>query len=453
LNLKKIAAVLVLLSFLRSTGGIAQTPDPVSGGDAVHISLAEALDLASRGNFDIRLAVHERDQASADFHKSASVFLPRIRLSETFVSSDDPLTVFGLKLKQERVSPADFNPALLNDPPEFQNFTTKIEIQQPVLNLNGFFGRHAAAKAADAAEAKIIRTRHGMELSVKNAYFALVLSSNSQEVISASLEAAKTYRDQAKDFLDRGMIRMSDYLMADVRFLELGIRSIEARDATRDAGDRLRILLGLPDSLTLVPTDTLSFLTVGDTSVDAGRVFAARSDMVAIQNGIDAASAALRMHQSGWIPSVNAFGSYELDNEHLSGATARNWTVGASINWTIFSGFDRIGEIQKAAARRSELETQYEKMKAEGGREISSALRALESSRLRIEMASRAVEQAAESFRVMSDRYEAGLERTSDLLQSDASLLNARLSRLQALYQHTASVFMLEFLLERKVTL
>jgi outer membrane protein TolC len=297
-----------------------------------------------------------------------------------------------------------------------------------------------------------VRTRHGIELSVKNAYFGLVLALNSREVISASLEAAKTAREQAKNFLDRGMIQTSDYLMADVRYLELGIKKIEARDAARDAGDRLRILLGLPDSVTITPTDTLSLLTVGDTSYDPGRVFATRSDMVAIRNGIDAASAGVRMHQSGWIPSLNAFGSYELNNEHLAGATARNWTVGAVVSWTIFSGFDRIGEIQKASAKRSELETKYQHMKAEGSREIASALRALESSRMRIEMASRAVEQAAESYRVIADRYEAGLERTTDLLQSDASLLNARLSYLQALYQHSASVFMLEFLLERKVT-
>lgn len=453
MNLKRIAFFFAILALLHPVRAVSQTPGPQQGGETVPLSLADALDLASRGNYDIRIAVHEKEQASADFRKSSSVFLPRIQLSETFVSTDDPLTVFGLKLKQERVSPADFNPSLLNDPPDFQNFTTKIEIQQPVFNLNGFFGRHAAAKAADAAEAKMVRTRRGIELSVKNAYFALVLSSNSQEVISAALEAAKTYRNQAKDFFDRGMIQKSDYLMADVRFLELGIKRTEAQDATRDASDRLRILLGLPDSVTIAPTDTLSLLAVDDTTFDAGRLFATRSDMVAIRNGIDAASAGLRMHQSGWIPSVNAFGSYELNNEHLAGATARNWTVGASINWTIFAGFDRIGGIQKASAQRAALETEYERMKAEGGREISSALRAIKSSRLRIDMAARAVEQASESFRVTSDRYEAGLERTSDLLQAHASFLNARLSYLQALYQHTASVYMLEFLFERKVTL
>jgi outer membrane protein TolC len=374
-------------------------------------------------------------------------------LSETFVSTDDPLSVFGLKLKQERVSPADFDPALLNNPPEFRNFTSKVEIQQPLFNLDGFFGRHAAAKAADAAEAKLIRTRHGIELAVKNAYFGLVLSLHSRMAISAALDAATSYRDQARDFLDRGMIRQSDYLMADVRVLELGMKKSEAGDAALDAAEHLRTLLGLPDSVSIEPTDTLSLLAVGETAYDTDRIFAARSDMVAIRNGIDAASAGVRMQQAGWLPSLNAFGSYELNNDRLAGAKARNWTVGAMVTWKIFSGFDRIGEIQKASARRSALETQYEKMRSDAGREISSAIRNLESARLRIGLAARAVEQAAESFRVISDRYDAGLERTSDLLQADASLLNARLAHLQALYQQSATVFMLEFLLERKVTL
>lgn len=422
-------------------------------GTPIALSLSGALELAEQGNFDLRLAEHETEQADADFRKSSSVFLPQIQFSESFLSTDDPLMTFGLKLKQERVALADFDPALLNNPSTIRNFSTKIEVRQPLFNLDGFFGRHAAGRAAGAAKAKSERTRRGTELAVKSAYFGLGVALRGLDAVSGALAAATAYRAQASDFLERGMIRESDFLMADVRVLELEMKKVEAENAIRDAGDGLGALLGLPDSVTIVPTDTLALLGVGNLGYDEEELFASRSDMRAILDAIDAAAAGLRMQQAGWLPTLNAFGSFELNGDRLTGAGARSWMAGATLQWTIFGGFDRIGEIQKASAKRSALETEYRKMRSTGSREIASAVRGLEGARRRVELSSRAVTQAAESFRVLLDRFEAGLERTPDLLQAEASLLDARLNHLQSIYRHNATVFMIEFLLERKVSL
>ncbi len=448
-------SIIAFIPLLLAIGAIpvrSQAP-PRGVEPTLELSLSGALELAKSGNYDLRVADYEKEQADADFRKSSSVFLPQVQFSESFLSTDDPLMAFGLNLKQEKVTQADFDPVILNNPPVTRNFTTKIEVRQPVFNLDGFFGRHAAGRAAGAAKAKSERIRHGTDLAVKSAYFGLGVALRSLEAVSAALAAATAYRAQARDFLDRGMIRESDFLMADVRVLELDMKKVEAENAIRDAGDNLGALLGLSDSVRIVPTDTLSLLSVGDLGYDAEQLFGTRSDMRAILNGIDAASAGLRMQQAGWLPTLNAFGSFELNNDRLAGAGGRSWMVGATLQWTIFAGFDRIGEIQKAAAKRSALETEYQKMRSTGAREIASAMRSLESARRRVELSTLAVSQAAEAFRVLSDRYEAGLERTPDLLQAEATLLNARISHLQAVYQHNSSIFMIEFLLERKVTL
>ncbi len=446
------AILLVIPAFAIIIQARSQSPGP-EVGNPIALSLSGALELAEQGNFDLRLAEHETEQAEADFRKSSSVFLPQVQFSESFLSTDDPLMAFGLRLKQERVTQADFDPALLNNPSTLRNFSTKIEVRQPLFNLDGFFGRHAAGRAAGAAKAKSERIRRGTELAVKSAYFGLGVALSSLDAVSAALAAAEGYRAQAADFLERGMIRESDFLMADVRVLELEMKKVEAENAIRDAGDDLGALLGLPDTLTILPTDTLALLAVGDLAYDEEDLFTSRSDMRSVLDGIDAAAAGLRMQRAGWLPTLNAFGSFELNGDRLTGAGARSWTAGATLQWAIFSGFDRIGEIQKASAKRSALETQYRKMRSTGSREIASALRGLESARRRVELSARAVTRAAESFRVLSDRFGAGLERTPDLLQAEATLLDARLNHLQSIYRHNATIFMIEFLLERKVTL
>src|SRR5689334_2202198 len=84
-----------------------------SAGSTLKLTLTSALELARTHNYDIRIATAGRDEASADLVKSASVFLPQLSITETFVSTNDPLNVFGLKLKQEVVASADFDPRLL----------------------------------------------------------------------------------------------------------------------------------------------------------------------------------------------------------------------------------------------------------------------------------------------------------------------------------------------------
>ncbi len=51
---------------------------------------------------------------------------------------------FGSKLNQEILTQNDFNPALLNDPSQIENYATKFEIQQPLINVDGIYQRKAA---------------------------------------------------------------------------------------------------------------------------------------------------------------------------------------------------------------------------------------------------------------------------------------------------------------------
>lgn len=444
--------VFTLLYVVACSTGLAAQPLRGAGGPELRaLSLSDAVELASRGNFDLRLAEYEKQSAEADFHKTLSVILPRLSASEIFVSTQDPLGVFGLKLRQSDVSVADFNPVTLNAPSTRQNFTTKIEVRQPLLNVDGFFGRYAAGKSAEAAGFRVERARHGVELATKSAYFQLVLARESRGVIRDALRAAEAYRTQAKDFYDQGLIQRSDYLMTDVRVLDLTRAGAEADNAIARAENGLRLLLGLADAVGVEPTDTLAFAPLDSVVYDIEQVNAGRSDMKAMRAGLDALGGMSNMARSGFLPTINAFADYEWNSLHLSATQGKAWTVGAVAQWNIFSGFDQVGDIEKSAARRSGMEAEYAKLVVENAGELRVASGTLATSRHLVDL-SRAMEaQSAEQLRITEERYATGLERTSDLLQAEAAHSNARLKYLEAVFQHTVAGYTMEFLLERKV--
>jgi hypothetical protein len=55
-------------------------------------------------------------------------------------------------LNQATITASDFNPEILNNPDRTTNFATKIEVLQPIINVDGLYGRQAARAKMNAFE-------------------------------------------------------------------------------------------------------------------------------------------------------------------------------------------------------------------------------------------------------------------------------------------------------------
>lgn len=426
--------------------GQAQAPP------SLRLSIAEALDRAREQNFQIRSAAADADAARAGKRQTLATFLPQLTVSEQGTATTDPVNAFSFKLKQEAFTQQDFALDALNNPDRVDNFTTKIEVRQPILNLDGIYQRRAAADQARAAKFGQQRTEAFVTFKVREGYYGLVLAQQRRAVIDSALTAARANRDQAQDLFDQGMVNRADLLAAEVRVLELESQRTDAQARVQNAADQLRYLLGLEKQVAIEPTDDLQEMVPPIDTVDVGRVNQRRSDMRALRFQADAAEEQLRATRSAFLPKLNAFGGYEWNDEVPFGTRGDSWMAGASLSWNLFSGFKNAGAAQRAQAdlRRTELAVRDQALQNEV--QITAALRNLETSRQQLRQAEAAVEQARESLRIRSDRFEQGLEKTTDVLNAEVTLANKRLAYLKTLYDHNMNIYRLELLTERSLT-
>ncbi|HNF85573.1 MAG TPA: TolC family protein, partial [bacterium] len=210
-----------------------------AGQDGTRYTLDSVLQTASRQNYDLASVQAEMDAMRADYRKSLSLFLPQLSVSEIYTRTNDPLNVFGLKLKQEIVTQADFNPVTLNQPKAVDNYTTKLEWRQPLLNMDGFFGFRAASSGVKAMEEKSKRTSYYITYQAKIAYYQLIVALQSREVIRKALTAAQTGNEQARNFFEQGLIRRSDILFAELRLKELEAKQLETENMIDNANNQL----------------------------------------------------------------------------------------------------------------------------------------------------------------------------------------------------------------------
>lgn len=98
---------------------------------------------------------------------------------------------FGSKLNQEILTQNEFNPLLLNDPSQIENYATRFEIQQPLINADGIYQRKSAKTRMRAMEFQTQRTKEYLDFEVEKAYTQLQLAYKGMDILEQALKAPK----------------------------------------------------------------------------------------------------------------------------------------------------------------------------------------------------------------------------------------------------------------------
>lgn len=431
---------------------IGSLPKPGKAqNEELRLSLFDALKRAEENNWQINKARYEGNVAKAEFRQTNAVFLPNLSVSHTGVTTNDPLASFGFKLKQEVVTQADFNPLVLNDPNRIDNFATKIEVKQPLINLDGIYGRKAANAKMQAIDFKTERTVNFTKYEVKKAYYSLELAQEAIGVLEKSVETANSALELTQNNLKQGYVKDADVLAAKVRQLELKNQLADAYNQKKQAGEYLAYLLGMDISIPISTTDQLERKPSLLQSLSQKNEIGERSDIMAYKKGIEARKNVLKSQKMNFLPKLNAFGAYEWNDDKLFGSSANNYMIGASLSWNLFGGYKNIGKVQQAKAELKIAEIDLKEYESRNGMEIQGAKRNLKVAYDRIEMSRLAKEQAEEALRIRTNRYKQGLEKTTDILYSESVSLARNLDYINSLYKYHVAVFQLELLLEKNL--
>ena len=437
--MKNIKLYAILLLFLAGLPIRAQQVQPVSK-DTV-------LSRVMKNNRKLKITEQEFLQARADYRQTNAVFLPNISVSHTGMTTTNPLMAFGSKLNQESINQSDFDPALLNDPDRINNFATKIEVEQPLVNLDGIFKRKAADSKLEATRLKSERTGDYMKLEVEKAYMELQLAYKAVNVLEKALEAALSNQKMASDRYKQGYLQKADILSVEVRVSEINNRLHYANSNLENASDYLEFLMGQLQEGILKPTDSLqanSLLETKNTGISEER-----SDIKAMELATEARKEMHTADKMSFLPRLNAFGSYELYDEDIFQGDASGYIAGVSLSWDVFQGSRRIGKTQKSRAEYEQSKLEYEQYLAKSNMELNKARRAFKNAENKLNLSELAMQQSEESLRIRTNRFEEGLEKTSDLLSAEAKYLEKELEYYQTIYEYNYAKAYLEFLTKK----
>ena len=322
------------------------------------ITKAQVLLKVTENNTSIKISEQEFIEARADYRQTNAVFLPNITASHTGITTTNPLMAFGSKLNQEVLTQNDFNPALLNDPTHTENFATKFEIQQPLINLDGVYQRKAAKSKMEAMSLKQVRTSDYLALEVDKAYMQLQLAYKGVDVLEKALETTLENKKLTDNSFKQGYLQRVDVLNMEVRVTDVQNQLQTAKSNVQNASDYLSFLMNDKTYVMYKPSDSLAVNTF-KVKTDKG-ISENRSDIKAMELASNAYEAINKADKMAFLPRLNAFGSYELYDDQVFQGNANGYLLGAQLSWDLFQGSKRFGKAQKSKAEFQKSKLEYE---------------------------------------------------------------------------------------------
>jgi len=413
--------------------------------DTIQISKVDLVQKLSDQNLQLKIAEKSFESARSDYRQSNALFLPSITASNSALTTTNPLTAFGSKLNQEILTASDFNPDLLNNPEQTQNYATRFEILQPIINADGIFERKAAKAKMEAYQLQTERTKEYLELEVSKSFMQLQMAYKAVGVLEKANQTSQANLKLVENYFKQGMLQKTDLLSVQVRVGEIANQLQYAKSAIQNASDYLAFLLNEDTNGGVYkPIETLE----NEMQPQTINVLlpSSRKDLVAMEKSSEAYKSMMQSGKMSFLPRLNAFGSYEIYDTQFMQFGASGYTLGAQLSWDLFDGYKSIGKLEKSKVEFQKAEVETEQYKKQSQLELNKASRQLIDAENKVNVSKLAFEQTEESYRIRQNRFTQGLEKTSDLLLTETQMAQKELEYLQAVFEYNYTKMYLLFL-------
>lgn len=383
-----------------------------------------AVSYALAHNPDSTIAKKRIEEANAlgDIAKASDY--PSIDLISEYGQTNNAMYSFGNILNQGTFD----NSIDFNDPGRTDNLQLKAQMNYTIYNG----GRDRARKEAAAAQLKVsqaelvaVHQQLGFEVvktfqAIIQAEEMVLVRIEALDAISAALDAGKA-RFEAGDMLKQDILNLE---LQQSRVSENLIRSRHVLELTKRA---FLNLLGLRDGEVNISKEEDAVQALPDTIG-----YEKRHELQNLAALELAAKAELAEAQGATMPSVDGFASYQADHGWERDGSGNTWLAGIRATYTLFDGRRSTSRITHARLKLQEIVEQRQKIELKLNLEVQQAQLDFEQAGERLAVTTKMVGVAEEVARLSRARFKEGLILSSDLIDFEMRLSDARARHLAA---------------------
>ena len=411
-------------------------------GDTLYLSLEKAVSIALQNNLSLRAKEQEIWMAKADILKARSAFYPSITGQATY-------TRLGEVQKTKMLS--GFRLVPTGNPqmpymivPEFSDFQTtyynnyglSLSISQPIFTWGILRKSYKLSfENLKAKELELKSEKLKIEEQVKESYFQLLLARNSLDLLHQVKKELEDNYKSTKQRFEAGYASDFELLRAEVQLKNVEPQILEAEGQIKIAEDAFKNLLGIPDSVPIVLTDTLRFtaLTVSQDSL-IKEAMHYHSDITLFKKNLDILKKSIDIQKRKNLPTVFYNWAYKYQKPFgTQNEWHGMWTFTLGLQWNIFDGGANKASVSKLRYQLKSLNFTLQSME-EG---IALAIRSYYTNAKTLEKTLKAqkanLELAKRAYELAETQYKEGYVTSLDVINAQVQYAQARLNYLKTL--------------------
>jgi outer membrane protein len=277
-------------------------------------------------------------------------------------------------------------------------------------------------------------------------YYGTLYFREAVKVLDEAIASFEKKRATAVERYDAGLASSFD-----VSLLETQVSGLRAQRLDFLASiDKFRIafntLAGRDPGAPFEPADELAFRP-GDLLPEAllREALDTRVEFRQWRHQVDLAKASAELAKTGDKPTLAATFNYEFRNGFMPeiDKIRGNWTALLTLSYPVFDGFRVRSQVAAASSALRAAEMRKTDLERTLTMEIATALTDLRTFEAKWPLEGLKIKQAEDALRIAEERFRSGLLSANDLVDAQNAVENARLSRLQLVYNHTLSRYTL----------
>lgn len=391
-----------------------------------NLTLQEAIDLSLKNSKQLKNSQARTYESAAAVNEAKERRLPDVNVTGSYVRLNSPHvnlkagtdTTAGSPTKQQSVKVSQAAYSIVN-------------MSLPI--YSGLRIRYGIESAKFLEKATQLDAENDREEVIQNsidAFSNLYKARAAAELVKESLAQA---RQRAKDFSNlekNGLLARNDLLKAELQSSNTELTLLDAENNFKLSTVNMNLMLGLPEETVLVP-DSSSLKTTTETkSISEWEqlAFQNRKDASALSFREKAAASNVKAVKGELYPSLALTGGYIAAYVPNLVTITNAVNLGLGVQYNIGSLWKTKSKMQQAQARVQQVQANEEMLSDAIRLQVNQTYQGVVLSQKKIEVYQKAIEQAAENYKITRNKYNNTLVTTTELLEAEVAELQAKLN-------------------------
>jgi outer membrane protein len=424
------------------------------------ITLEEAINIALKNNRDVKISKMNVSKAEAAVDEAFGYALPSVDLSGQYyrflMTPKMPFPDFAALLGnatynilfEEGVIPRDeskFAPVgtTLQSFSQTNNFQGTIQATQILFNSAVFRGIGTSQIYLDLSKEELKRTVSSVVLEVEKTFYGVLLSKELYDITEASFKNASDNLRNVKALHEQGLVAEFDYLQAEVRVENIRPVLLQMENTLKIARDGLKILLGIDQSEDIDVSGEFVYKDdiLPDEEESVSKALTDNFSIRSMQLKLQVDEAFIALDRSEYWPTVAAFANYSYAGsaDDFNFQTYSSSTVGVSLSINLFNGVRTYKKVEQSEIALNQSEEQFSQLKDFTISQVKYSINELRKVKASLEAQERNVKIAERAYELSVIRYKEGTGNQLEIENSDIALRQAKINRLQSVYDYIIS--------------